>query len=108
MRNGLYRVAFHNVHGRGSGVIYAAGGKLRGGNSAFAFVGSYTASGDHVSVKIMTRHHTEEPGYTPLFGEATIVLQGKVLGDTVNFEGSALQLPGVPLQVALSLIEPDA
>jgi hypothetical protein len=41
LREGLYKVEFHTVHGTGTGVIYATGGKLRGGNSAFAFIGNY-------------------------------------------------------------------
>jgi hypothetical protein len=43
VREGLYKVDFHTVRGTGSGVIYAIGGKLRGGNSAFAFIGSYSS-----------------------------------------------------------------
>jgi hypothetical protein len=52
LREGLYKVEFHTLHGRGSGVIYATAGKLRGGNSAFAFIGSYSGEGDGITVKI--------------------------------------------------------
>ena len=38
LQQGLYKVEFHTAHGAGSGVIYATCGKLRGGNSAFAFI----------------------------------------------------------------------
>jgi hypothetical protein len=52
LREGLYKVEFHTVHGTGTGVVYATGGKLRGGNSAFAFIGTYAARGDGTHVKI--------------------------------------------------------
>jgi hypothetical protein len=67
VREGLYKVDFHTVHGTGSGVIYAIGGKLRGG--------------------------------------ITLTLKGAVCDDMVDFEGSALQLPGIAFRAVLALIE---
>jgi hypothetical protein len=61
LREGLYKVEFHTVHGTGNGVIYATSGKLRGGNSGFAFIGR-------------------------------------------DFEGTALQLPGVAFKAVLTRI----
>ena len=51
LQEGLYKAEFHTVHGAGTGVIYAAGGKLRGGNSAFAFIGNYTDKGDGIDAE---------------------------------------------------------
>ena len=51
MREGLYKVEFHTVHGTGTGVVYATAGKLRGGNSAFAFVGNYVEKHDDIQVE---------------------------------------------------------
>ena len=53
LQEGLYKVEFHTVHGTGTGVIYATAGKLRGGNSAFAFIGSYTDESDGMHVKVI-------------------------------------------------------
>jgi hypothetical protein len=61
LREGLYKVEFHTVHGTGTGVIYATSGKLRGGNSAFAFIGNYIRKGDEIHVKISTQRHTDDP-----------------------------------------------
>jgi len=109
MREGLYRVAFHNVHGAGGGVIYVGRGKLRGGNSAFAFIGSYTVSGDEISAKVSTRRHTDDPTFKQLFDsdEVTLVLKGRVNGDAVDFEGTALHLPGVTFKSMITMIEAD-
>ncbi|MDB5516442.1 MAG: hypothetical protein JWQ17_3200 [Tardiphaga sp.] len=107
MREGLYKVDFHTVHGTGSGVIYAIGGKLRGGNSAFAFVGSYSSDGEKVSAKVSTLRYNDDPNFKPLFGtdRITLTLKGAICGDMVDFEGSALQLPGVAFRAVLALIE---
>ena len=41
MREGLYKVEMHTVHGSRRGVLYVYDGKMMGGNSAFAFIGTY-------------------------------------------------------------------
>ena len=106
MRAGLYKVQFHTVHGTGSGVIYAIDGKLRGGNSAFAFVGSYSGQGDSILVRIATERHNDDPAFKPLFGadRITLTLRGRDNGQMIDFEGSALQLPGVAFKATLTRI----
>jgi T3SS negative regulator,GrlR len=106
LQEGLYKVEFHTVHGTGSGVIYAHSGKLRGGNSAFAFVGSYRDEGSRISVKVSTERHNADPAFRPLFGtdRITLTLRGKDNGNMVDFEGSALQLPGVAFRAILTRI----
>ena len=106
MQEGLYKVEFHTVHGTGSGVLYATSGRLRGGNSGFAFIGSYTTKGDEIHVKISTLRHNPDPGFKPLFGidMITLTLKGTENGDMVDFEGTALQLPGVAFRAVLTRI----
>ena len=106
MREGLYKAEFHTVHGTGTGVLYATSGKLRGGNSAFAFSGTYSGNGDDILVRISTQRHNDDPAFKPLFGTdmITLVLKGRENGDMVDFEGSALQLPGVAFRAVLTRI----
>ncbi|QDP26972.1 GrlR family regulatory protein [Bradyrhizobium cosmicum] len=106
MRQGLYKVDFHTVHGTGCGVIYAIDGKMRGGNSAFAFIGTYTGEGDRIKVKISTQRYNDDPSFKALFGHdrVTLTLAGGEDGDTAEFEGTALQVPGVAFRAVLSRI----
>jgi hypothetical protein len=107
LREGLYKVEFHTVHGTGNGVIYAVSGKLRGGNSGFAFIGNYYAGkGDEIHVKVSTQRHNDDPALKPLFGTdmITLTLKGTANGDILDFEGSALQLPGVAFKAVLTRI----
>ena len=106
MQQGLYKVEFHTVHGTGTGVIYAINGKLRGGNSAFAFIGSYTDKPDGIQVRVTTQRHNADPAFKPLFGTdmITLTLKGGGSGDMIDFEGSALQLPGVAFKAILTWI----
>ena len=48
MLQGLYKVEMHTVHGSRRGVIYAYDGKMMGGNSALAFIGTYQIGRAHV------------------------------------------------------------
>jgi hypothetical protein len=106
LQAGLYKVQFHTVHGTGSGVIYVIDGKLRGGNSAFAFVGSYSGQGDSIQVRIATERHNDDPQFKPLFGtdRITLTLKGKDSGNMIDFEGTALQLPGVAFRATMTRI----
>ncbi len=87
MREGLYKLEFHTIHGTGTGVIYATRGKLRGGNSGFAFIGNYTNRGDGIQVKSSTQRHNDDPGIKPLFGfdMITLTLKGGANGDMQSF-----------------------
>jgi hypothetical protein len=99
-------VEFHTVHGIGTGVIYAINGKLRGGNSGFAFIGSYAGKGEEIHVKVSTQRHNDDPALKPLFGTdmITLTLKGVANGDMIDFEGTALQLPGVAFRAVLTRI----
>ena len=106
LQEGLYKVEFHTVHGTGTGVIYATSGKLRGGNSGFAFIGNYIRKDGDIHVKISTQRHNADPGFKPLFGTdmITLTLKGTQSGEMVDFEGTALQLPGVAFRAVLTRI----
>lgn len=87
-------------------MVYAVSGKLRGGNSAFAFIGNYSDKSDSIQVKITTQRHNPDPAFKPLFGTdmITLTLKGTENGSMVDFEGSALQLPGVTFKAVLTRI----
>jgi hypothetical protein len=106
VEDGLYEIFFHTVHGTGTGVIYATGGKLRGGNSAFAFTGNYQNKGDAISVMVSSRRYNPDPAVKSVFGfeGVTLSLSGRANGDLLIFEGGALQLPGVNFKAQLTRI----
>jgi hypothetical protein len=95
---GLYKVEMHTVHGSRRGVLYVYDGKMMGGNSAFAFIGTYQESGSgDVSVDISTLRHNDDPKFQPLLkaDEITLTLTGRPHGEQYFFEGASAQLPGI-------------
>lgn len=106
LEDGLYEIFFHTVHGTGTGVIYATGGKLRGGNSAFTFTGNYQNKPDAISVLVSSKRYNPDPDIKSLFGfeGVTLSLSGQRTGDTIHFEGNALQKPGLHFKAQLTRV----
>ena len=100
---GLYLIHFRTPFGEGAGVAYLQNGKLRGGDSMMAYVGSYDEGSGKLSADVHVYKHTSTPGMTSAFGvdEVDIHLEGTASGGNANLTGTAPQAPGVKLQVAM-------
>jgi hypothetical protein len=107
---GLYKVEFHTVHGSRRGVIYAYDGRMLGGNSAFAFIGSYDDSGEEIHAEVSTVRHHADPDYQPLFktDKITLKLRGWQEDDHFYFEGGSTQVPGIPFKSLMTPISDEA
>ncbi len=110
MLKGLYKVEMHTVHGSRRGVVYVYDGKMMGGNSAFAFIGTYQEAGGEVSVEISTLRHNEDPNFQPLLktDKITLALKGRQQGEQYVFEGGSTQLPGVVFNSVMTPISEQA
>jgi hypothetical protein len=106
---GLYKVEFHTAQGSGRGVIYAHEGKLLGGNSAFAFIGSYEICGEDIAVEVSTQRHNDDPNYRPLFGSdhITLSLKGRRQGEQFHFTGDTAQLAEVGFRSVMTPISDE-
>jgi hypothetical protein len=62
--------------------------------------------GTSIQVKVLTERHNEDPAFKPLFGTdgITLTLKGREEGHLLDFEGTALQLPGVSFRAILTRI----
>ncbi len=111
MLQGLYKVEMRTVHGSRRGVLYVYDGKMMGGNSGFAFVGTYRESDSgEVDVDIAALRHYEDPNFQPLLKTDNIdlTLRGKRQGEAYHFEGGTPQLPGVVFNSVMTLISEEA
>jgi hypothetical protein len=83
---GLYKVEYGINGAFGRSVMCMHDGKLLGGNSAFAHLGSYQENGDEIIAEIITQRHNEDPHYKPLMGAdvAAIHVRGKTKGNTLT------------------------
>jgi hypothetical protein len=111
MRKGLYKVEMHTVHGSRRGVLYVYDGKMMGGNSAFAFIGTYRESEDgEVSVDISTMRHNDDPNFAPLLkaDTVTLALKGRPRGEQYFFAGGTTQVPSIAFNSIMTPISEAA
>src|SRR6516162_4213859 len=75
---GFYTVRFQIDDAVGRSVMYARDGKMLGGNSAFAHLGTYEQVGDEIVTEIRTFRHNPDLTQRPMAGEddATLTARG--------------------------------
>jgi T3SS negative regulator,GrlR len=105
---GFYTVRFQLNDAVGRSVMYAHAGKMLGGNSAFAHIGTYEEfdSGE-VAVEVRTVRHNFDPNYIAMAGrdDATLVARGRPDGKVYRFEGGLIELPGVPFNSVMTPVD---
>jgi hypothetical protein len=108
---GFYKVRFQLNATVGRSVMYARDGKMLGGNSAFAHIGTYREEADGaVAIEIKTVRHNPDPNYRAMAGtdDATLLARGRPDGDLYRFEGGLKELPGAVFSSVMTPIEEEA
>jgi len=105
---GLYSCEYGINDVSGRSVMHADAGKLLGGNSGFAHMGTYQEIDGEIAAEIVTERHNPDPNYKPLMGEdvATITGRGREGPDgSIRLEGSATPFPGALFWAVLTPID---
>ncbi len=104
MLKGLYKIEFETPRRKAVGIIFASNGELRGGSSAFAYIGSYEQVGHKISGMVVARQHTNNPDIPPLFdlSEVRIDFRGVEKNDFAAVEGTAAEAPSVGFKAFLT------
>ena len=106
MRDGLYRVQIETQLAVGCGVVLLEGGKLRGGDSQFNYVGTYAEAGQQFTARVQADRCIRIPGDRSAFGVdcAHIALVGITKGDAAEMNGTATERPGISFRATLTRI----
>ncbi len=107
MFGGFYTVRFQVNEAVGRSVMYAHGGRMLGGNSAFAHIGTYQEDDGEITIEIKTVRHNPDPNYPAMAGndDATLSARGKADGKLYRFEGTLDVLPGAVFKSVMTPIE---
>jgi hypothetical protein len=107
MFGGFYTVRFQLGEAHGRSVMYARGGKMLGGNSAFAHIGTYEDLGGEIAIEIKTVRHNPDPKFPAMAGtdDATLLARGKPDGDLYRFEGRLNEVPDALFRSVMTPIE---
>ena len=107
MFEGFYTVRFQVNEAVGRSVMYAHGGRMLGGNSAFAHIGTYEEIDGEIVTEIKTVRHNPDPNYPAMAGsdDATLSARGTPDGPLYRFEGSLDVLPGAVFKSVMTPVE---
>ena len=90
---GLYKVEYDINDGSGRSVLYAHAGKMLGGNTAFAHLGSYEIVNGEIVARLRTKRHSRSPQHRSLVSSdaVTISIRGRQQGMLYRFEGEVVE-----------------
>jgi hypothetical protein len=93
---GLYKVEYDINNGSGRSVLYAQGGRMLGGNTAFAHFGSYQIVDGEIVAKLRTRRHSVSPHRRSLVSSdsVSINIRGRAEGEVYRFAGEVVEDAG--------------
>jgi T3SS negative regulator,GrlR len=105
----FYKVQFQLDDAAGRSVMYVHAGRMLGGNSAFAHIGTYQEIDDDVIVEVRTLRHHSDPNYRPLLGidEATVLVRAKASDGALHFNGTLREFPGSVFQAVMTPIDDE-
>jgi hypothetical protein len=102
LRNGSYSVWFRTQRGEGTGVVELADGKVIGGDTVLAYIGSYVEDGNAFTASIATQRHAQ--GQQSVFGidNVDLTLTGNSSATTTaSCAGTVKQIPGMTFEAIL-------
>ncbi|MCP3469578.1 hypothetical protein NLM33_04440 [Bradyrhizobium sp. CCGUVB1N3] len=110
MLNGLYKVEYGVNDAFGRSIMCMHNGKLLGGNSAFAHLGTYEERGGEIIGEVVTQRHNHDPYYKSLLGAdaMSISVRGRTHSNGIRFEGEAAPAPGAMFWAELTRLDDDA
>jgi hypothetical protein len=108
--DGLYKVEYGVNDAFGRSIMCMHDGRMLGGNSAFAHLGTYRRDGEEIAAEIITERHNDDPHYKPLMGtdHAAISVRGRSHGNGLRFEGEAAPRPGALFWANLTKLDEAA
>ncbi|KPF95503.1 hypothetical protein NML43_05560 [Rhodopseudomonas palustris] len=105
---GFYTAEFKTARKKAHGVVLLSDGQIRGGDSSFAYIGSYTQVGLSVSGSLRgIRHaHANDPERVSIFGidPVEVTFDGVAKDGYVSIEGAARETPSLTLRAILTRI----
>ena len=101
---GFYKIDFETEIAHGSGVVVFRDGKVRGGDNAIAYTGTYEIKDGRFSADVEISQHTQAQNVVTVFGpdQASVRLEGEATGPTFELTGSTPAAAGVTFKGVLT------
>ncbi|MBR1247643.1 hypothetical protein JQ609_11930 [Bradyrhizobium sp. AUGA SZCCT0169] len=105
--DGFFKSEFRVNEAVGRSVSYVRDGKLLGGNSGFAHIGTYRFDGEEIAVEVTSRRHNFGAAHQSLLGSdvSTIAVTGRAVGNAFCFEGGSPQMPSATFRSVMTPLD---
>lgn len=106
---GLFKVEYEMDGRAGHSVMHVHAGKMTGGNTAFALLGSCEDIHGDIAAEIHTQRHHPSRTYPKLLesDEVTLRMRGKLEGGAYRFTGEVIQEPGKEFRALMTPFNED-
>lgn len=110
MFEGFYKVDYQAGDVAGRSVMHVQGGRMLGGNSAFAHVGSYQEAEGVITGRLAGQRHAVDRRFRTLYGDddAEVDMRGWAEGSRYRFESTPVQMPGVKLHSVMTRLDEES
>jgi hypothetical protein len=108
--DGFYKCDYRAGEVAGRSVMHVQGGRMLGGNSAFAHVGSYQEIDGEIVGRVTGQRHAVDDRFRTLYGadDDEIVMRGRPEGDSYRFEATLAQGQGPVLQSIMTRLDEES
>ncbi|RYG56929.1 MAG: hypothetical protein EON56_03335 [Alphaproteobacteria bacterium] len=108
--DGFYKVEYEAGEVSGRSVMHVARGRMLGGNSAFAHVGSYVETEGLITGRLAGQRHAVDQRFLTLYGDdnAEVEMRGWADGSRYRFESTPVQAPGVVLHSLMTRLDDES
>jgi hypothetical protein len=102
MIDGLWIVQFHGPQGVGHGVVVLVRGQVLGGDSGFAYIGSYELKENAFKANVLVKNIDPAiPNVLGIPGNFDLIIAGNLQGDEITGTGAWVKAPDSKIVVRL-------
>jgi hypothetical protein len=108
--DGLYKCEYRAGRVLNRSVMHVRNGRMLGGNSAFAHVGSYEELDGTIVGRVAGQRHAVDPRVSQLYGadDDELILRGRAVGDAYHFNASPVRLPGQVMHAVMTSLDKES
>jgi hypothetical protein len=103
MVEGLWTVQFHGPQGTGGGVVVLVGTRVLGGDSGFAYEGTFEFKDNTLKARVVVKNFDASvPNVLGVSSPFNLVIDGKLQGDVISGFAALANAPNSKMTVRLT------
>lgn len=110
MFDGFYKWEYRAGPVLNRSVMFVRNGRMFGGNSAFAHIGTYEESGGVIAGTVAGQRHAVDPRVRQLYGadDDVLTIRGRPVGDAYHLDCSPVRLPDQMMHSVMTRLDEES